>query len=220
MTAGLAHARSAGNRQLLTALLVSAVLLYGVGAVHAQPAATSATSGTTVGGSLALASVWDDETHLGRGAATAAEISTPLGPHVRAGVDAGWFRHSRDSGYLAARGDVLHLMGRADLFLAPRTWAVRPFVGAAVGIARSTGTLSLNTTSLGGASAATTRTPWTHNAVAWNLHLGTRIAVSPRLAIRPEVSAGAIGRSDTPGALELPLLRLQGGVALEWAVRR
>ncbi len=220
MTAGSAHARSAGNRRQLTALLVGAVLLYGVGVVHAQPAATAGANGTTVGGSVALASLWDDETHLGRGAATAVEVSTPLGAHVRAGVDAGWFRHSRDSGYLAARGDVLHLMGRADLYVAPRTWTVRPFIGAAVGIARTTGALTLYGSGSQGALAATTRTPWTHTKTAWNLHLGARVAARSRLAVRPEVSVGAIGTTDTAGALELPLLRLQGGVAVEWALRR
>lgn len=220
MTAGLARTRSADNRQQLTALLVGAVLLYGVGAVHAQPAATSATSGATVGGSVALASLWDDETHLGRGIATTVEVSTPLGAHVRAGIDAGWFRHSRDSGYLAAHGDVLHLMGRADVFLAPRTWRTRPFIGAAVGITRTSGTLSFNTAGTGGAAATTTRQPWTYTQTAWSLHLGARVAARSRLAVRPEVSLGAIGTSDTAGALELPLLRLQGGVALEWAVRR
>jgi hypothetical protein len=219
MTAGWARSRTARNRQQLTALLVSAVVLCAARAAQAQPAATAGANGTTVGGSVALASLWDDETHLGRGAATAAEVSTPLGPHVRAGLDAGWFRHSRDSGYLAARGDVLHLMGRADLLLAPRTWRARPFIGAAVGIARTTGTLSLYTSGAQGALVATSRLPWTHTEPAWNLHLGARIAASPRLAIRPEVAAGAIGRSDAPGALELPLLRLQAGVAVEWALR-
>lgn len=217
MTAGAARARSAANRRQLTALLVGAVLLCGVGPAYAQ---TAATGGATVGGSVAIASIWDDETHLGRGLATAAEVSTPLGPYVRAGLDAGWFRHTRDAGYLAAHGDVLHLMGRADLLLAPRTWRARPFIGVAVGLARTSGALTLSRSAPGGTSTATTRTPWTHTQAAWNLRLGARVAASSRLAVRPEVSVGAIGSTDTAGALELPLLRLQGGVAVEWALWR
>ncbi|MCC6992177.1 MAG: hypothetical protein IT181_24440 [Acidobacteria bacterium] len=220
MAPGSARARSTGHRRQLTALLVGAVLLYGVGAAHAQPVATTVASGTTVGGSLALASVWDDETRLGEGVGLAAEASTPLGPHVRVGVESGWFRHTRDSGYLAANGHVLHLMGRADVFLAPRTWRARPFIGAAVGVARSTGTLSFPTFGAGGASATTTRLPWAHTQPAWNLRLGARLGAGERVAVRPEVSVGAIGTSDNAGALELPLLRLQGGVAVEWGLRR
>lgn len=211
--------RSARRRLAVTALLVSAVVLWG-GAAHAQTTSAPSAGGTTVGGSIALTALWDDETHLGNGGGVAAEVSAPLGPHVRVGLESGWVRHTRNAGYLAATGTVLHLMGRADLFFAPRTWRVRPFIGTAVGLARSTGTLSFQSLGAGGASTTATRQPWTHTQPAWNLHLGARIAASPRLAIRPEVSTGVIGRANTPGALELPLLRLQGGVAVEWALRR
>lgn len=219
MTALATRSRSARSRQQRTVLLVGAVVLFAAGAAHAQPAATADANGMTVGGSVALASIWDDETHLGNGVALTAEGSTPLGPHLRLGAEGGWFWHSRNRGYLAASGNVMHLMGRADLYLAPRTWTVRPFVGAAVGIARTTGALTLSTSGPLGALVATTRVPWTHTQTTWNLHVGTRVASSSRLAVRPEVSVGAIGTSDTAGALELPLLRLQGGVAVEWALR-
>jgi hypothetical protein len=216
-----AFARSAVRSRLaVAALVVSAVALFGVDAARAQAPVTPRASGTTAGGTVALASIWADETHLGRGLAPAVEISMPLGPHVRAGLDAGWFHHARNAGYLAASGNVMHLMGRADLYLAPRAWTVRPFVGAAVGIARSTGALTLYTSGPRGALLATTRVPWTHTQIAWHLRAGTRVATSSRLAVRPEVSVGAFGTSDTAGALELPLLRLQGGVAVEWTLRR
>lgn len=220
MTAGSARARSAGHWPQLTALLVGAVVLCGAGAAQAQTAAASRVNGTTVGGSLALASIWDDETRLGEGVGLAAEASTPLGRHMRVGVESGWLRHSRSAGYLAATGHVLHLTGRGDLFLAPRTWRARPFIGAALGLARSTGALTLFTSGARGALVATTRVRWTHTQTAWNLHTGARVAASSHLVIRPEVSVGAIGTSDTAGALELPLLRLQGGVAVEWSLRR
>lgn len=209
--------RAVCERRVATALLAGAVVLLVSTAAGAQPAAPPA-GGTTVGGSLALASLWDDETHLGRGAAAAAEVSMPLGAHVRAGVEGGWFPHTRDSGYLAASGDVLHLMGRADLLVAPRTWRTRPFIGAGVGLARSTGTLTLRTAAPGAAPAPTSR-PWTHTRAAWNVRLGARITAGTRLAVRPEVSAGGIGSADTRGTLELPLLRLQAGVAVEWSLR-
>jgi len=210
--------RSTQRTQPLAVVVAAVALVANASAARAQSGATSA-SGVTVGASIAVASLWDDETHLGRGLATAAEISAPAGPHLRVGAEGGWFQHDRDSGYLAASGTVLHLMGRADLFLSPRTWRTRPFVGAALGVARSTGTLSLQTSAPGGASATTSRQPWTHTQSAWNVRLGVRIAASSRLAFRPEVSAGSIGSSDTRGILELPLLRLQGGLAVEWGPR-
>lgn len=170
----------------------------------------------TIGASVSAASLWDDETHLGRGAAVALDAWTALGPHGRVGVEAGWLDHRRDSGYLAADGHALHLMGRGVWQLGPRQWRTRPFVGGGIGVARSTGTL-------------TTRDPlalpfereqsWRLTRFAWELHLGVRAAVGDRWTIRPELRAGAIGGTGRVAAIQPPLVRLQGGVAIERMLR-
>lgn len=171
-------------------------------------------SGQTLGASVALASLWDDETHLGRGPALGAEFTTPLGGHLRAGVEGGWFRHDRDAGYLAAEGHVLHLMGRASLLIGPRHWRTRPFVGAAAGVSRSTGTL---TTTDPFAAPPNTSRRWTLTRPSWDVLVGVRARTSERWVVRPELRAGFVTGSDR-GVLEPPLLRLQGGVAVEWAL--
>lgn len=175
-----------------------------------------ATTARTIGASVSAASLWDDETHLGRGPAVALDAWTALGPHARVGVEAGWLGHRRDSGYLAADGHALHLTGRGLWQLGPRRWRTRPFVGGGIGLTQSTGTL-------------TTRDPlalpferdesWRLTRLAWELHLGVRTALGDHWAIRPELRAGAIGGTRRALAIEPPLLRLQGGVAVEWAPR-
>lgn len=192
-------------------MLAVAVLAYGR-AARAQ----SGGAGTTAGASAALASLWDDETHLGRGAAFAVETSRSLGPHLRVGAEAGWFDHDRDSGYLAADGRVLHVMGRASWLIGPRTWRTRPFIGGGLGLARSTGTL---TTRDPFATPDEARQAWGLTRLAWHLHLGVRGAAGARWTLRPELRLGAIGGAGRTSALETPLLHLQGGVAVEWAPR-
>lgn len=200
--------------RLTARLTVAASTLLLATVASAQP--TGDASGRTFGASVAVASLWDDETHLGRGPAVAGELNVPVGRHVRAGVEAGWFGHDRDAGYLAADGHVLHLMGRASLLVGPARWPTRPFIGGGLGVARSSGTL----TSRDPFGVPTERRQsWKLTRVAWDLHLGVRAAAGDRWAIRPEVRAGVIGGAGDASGLETPLLRLQGGVAVEWAGR-
>jgi hypothetical protein len=196
-------------------------------AAAAPPAAaqvSAAARGTTVGGSVAFASLWDDETHLGRGLALAGEVSVPAGRHARVGVEGGWFGHDRDAGYLRAAGSVASLMARASLLVGPRRWRARPLVGVSAGFARSTGTLTTASPGSGAIGALPTepavRRRWTLTRPAWDVHVGVRVAASERLFVRPFLSAGFIGGSGGKGVLEPPLLRLQGGVAVELALTR
>lgn len=173
-------------------------------------------NGQTLGVSVSLASLWDDETHLGRGPAVAAEVTTPLGGYLRLGAEAGWLPHRRDAGYLAAEGHALHLMARATLFAGPPRWHTRPFLGGGLGLTRSSGTL---TTRDPFGPSGDRRSSWALARAAWDLQLGVRSAVSERWVIRPEVRVGAIGGVGYADGLQTPLLRLQGGIAVEWARR-
>ncbi len=205
-----------------------ALVLVATCVVAAAPPASAqvgaAIRGTTVGGSAALASLWDDETHLGRGPALAGEVSVPAGRHARVGVEGGWFGHDRDAGYLRADGSVASLVARASLLVGPRRWRARPLVGASAGFARSTGTLTTASPGSGAIGAIPTepdvRQRWTLTRPAWDVHVGVRVAASERLFVRPFLSAGVIGGSGDKGALETPLLRLQGDVAVELALTR
>jgi len=209
-----------GARRLI---FVVAAAWFVAAAPSAWAQSSAAGRGVTVGGSVAFASLWDDETHLGRGVALAGEVAVPVGDHARVGVEGGWFGHDRDSGYLRADGSVASLMARASLLVGPHTWQARPFIGASAGVARSTGTLITASPGFGPGGAIPTepdlRQPWTLTRAAWDVHLGVRVAASERLFVRPELRAGSIGGSGDKGVLEPPLLRLQGGVTLEWLVR-
>lgn len=205
-------------RGVRTLLLVAAAALLQAQGLRAQTA-SGGVDGTSVGGSLALASMWDDETFLGRGPAVAGEVYRPVGARLRVGAEAGWFGHQRDSGYLAADGHVVSLMGRASLLLGPRSWRLRPLLGAGVGVVRSTGTLTSRTSAPGVSGVPESRTPWTLTRPAWDFQIGARVAAGDRLAVRPEVRAGFAGGAGDRGVLEPPLLRLQAGLTVEWAVR-
>ena len=204
-------------------VITMTLLLATTCAAHAQPAG-SGVNGATIGGALAWAALWDDETHLGRGPTAAGEMATSVGNHVRIAAEAAWFGHDRDAGNLAADGTVLSLMGRASVLLGPPAWRARPLLGAGVGIAHSTGTLTFHASGPGPGGRAEpgpeVRRSWTLNHLAWELHAGVRLKATDRVAVRPEVRAGIMGGTRRDGgALEPPLLRLQGGVAFEWAVR-
>lgn len=193
---------------------LAAAWLLASGAAFAQDPAAPA-RGPAIGASLSLASLWDDETHLGRGLAVAVDASHPLGPHLRVAVETGWFHHARDAGYLAAGGDVLHLAARAALQMGPRTWRTRPFVGAGIGVARSTGSL---TTRDPLALPVELRRSWSLTRPVVELQAGLRTSAS-RWGVRPELRVGFVGGSAEASVLEPPLLRLQGGVAIEWLPR-
>lgn len=205
-------------------LLTAGLLAVTCAVVSAAPAAAQTatnTQGISIGGSVALASMWDDETHLGRGPAIAGEVSAPLGEYLRVAIEGGWFGHDRDAGYLRAEGDMATLMGRGTVLLGPSTWRLRPIVGMGVGVARSTGTLTTSSPGNGFGNIPTEPDQvrdWTLTRPVWDASLGVRVAAGPRLFLRPELRAGMTSGGSS-NAIEPPLLRLQAGIALEWVVR-
>lgn len=207
--------RTAGGGSAV-AVVAAALLLTPAARTACAQAVPGAAPAATVGLSASVAGLWDDETHLGRGPAVAVEISRPLGGYLRVGIESGWFGHTRDAGYLAAEGDVLHVMGRASLLAGPRRWRTRPFLGTGLGIARSSGTLTPRDPFFAPHERAQS---WNLTRMAWELHAGVRAAIGDRWVVRPEVRAGVIGRGSAADGLETPLVRLQGGVAVEWAPR-
>lgn len=208
----------------MTRLLTAGLLVVSCAVVGAGPAAaqsTSNTQGLSIGGSVALVSVWDDETHLGRGPAIAAEVSAPIGEYLRVAIEGGWFGHNRDAGYLRAEGDVATLMGRGMVLLGPSTWRTRPIIGVGVGVARSTGTLTTSSPGSGFGNIPTEPDQvrnWTLTRPVWDAVLGVRVAAGPRLFLRPEVRAGMTSGGSS-NVIEPPLLRVQAGIALEWQTR-
>ncbi len=207
------------NRLALASVMAAACVAAGQAPAQAQSSA--APSGLSVGVTVALASLWDDETHLGRGPAASAEVAMPVGKYLRVAVEGGWFGHNRDAGYLRAEGDVATLMGRGTVPLGPATWRLRPTIGVGVGVARSTGTLTIS--SAGNSFGAMPTEPdqrrsWALTRPVWDASVGLRVAAGPRIALRPELRAGMTTGADPP-VVALPLLRLQAGVAVEWKVR-
>ena len=70
-------------------------------------------------------SLWDDETMLGRGVAVRGGFGYLFAERLLVSGDIDWMSHTRDSGYLAAAGDVLGVFARAT-YLFRADPAVRP----------------------------------------------------------------------------------------------
>lgn len=157
------------------------------------------------------AGIWDDETNLGKGVPLAAGGSLTIADRLRIGADVDWTRHVRDSGYLRAESDALGVLARGTYLFRGRDAAVRPLAGAGIGLLRSSGTFDFDGS----------RSPWTLTLGVYDLHAGLRIAVSDRLAIRPEYRWRAtVSTPSRPAGIEPPLLGMQALVHLDFALSR
>jgi opacity protein-like surface antigen len=188
-------------------------------------AAPDAVQAQTIFGGVGVASLWDDETLLGRGPLVSGGVAWPLGRHAVVEGELAWARHVRDSGYLAVEGTPLVGTARfAWLFQGPESRA-RVFASAGVGVVHSTGTLTMRSVIPGPdgrpVDGPSERRDWSLTQPSFELGTGVSIRTGQRVSIRPEVrwtttAADPSARS----TLEPPIWIIRAGVTLEWRMRR
>lgn len=177
-----------------------------------------------VGGGMAT--LWDDETFLGRGPAIGAGVSAPITRGLSVEGEANWSALHRDSGYLAADSRLLSATGRLSFAFRDRSKRVRPFVSAGATWLRSTGhftrTIIVAGPDFRPMNAGTERQDWKPTSlVGWEVGTGAEIRASSRLTIRPEVRWTFTASDPTfrPGELEPPLMGPRVGITLLWSAR-
>ncbi len=160
---------------------------------------------------------------LGRGAAARGGAGVLLRDRLLLSGDVDWMGHTRDSGYLAAEGDVLGVFARVTYLFRSPTARVRPTLGGGGGIVRSTGTLTFSSylPGSGGPPVAgpVTQRDWTLTRGAFDVSGGVRVRVGERLWIRPEVTWRATGGSDRMESIEPPLIQVRTLVNVDLRLR-
>jgi hypothetical protein len=176
-------------RNRMTGAIVIVAVLAGVPAgVQAQ----------TIFGGAGVASLWDDETFLGRGLVVAGGVAQPLGRHAAVEGELAWGRHLRDSGYLAVEGTPLVGTARlAWLFQRPESRA-RIFASAGAALVHSTGTLTMRSVVLGPGGrpidGPAERRDWSLTRPAFELGTGVSIRTGSTRAMiaRVDPAGGAM----------------------------
>jgi hypothetical protein len=204
---------------LMACVLVSALTVVGISSrVDAQPVQRSG-SPVELSAAAGWGSLWDDETALGRGVALRGGVGYLLAERLLLSGEIDWMGHTRDSGYLAAEGDVIGLFARATyLFRAPSS-RVRPTLGAGLGVIRSAGVLTFSSY-LPGAGGPPVPGPvetsdWAATHPAFDISGGVRIRAADRVWIRPEVSWRATTGTQRAGGLEPPFIQVRTLVNLD-----
>lgn len=177
-----------------------------------------------VGGGMAT--LWDDETFLGRGPSIGVGVSVPVGGRLSVEAEGNWSSLHRDSGYLAADSRLLSATGRVSLGFRDRSKRVRPFVSAGATLFRSTGHFTRTIIAAGPdlrpMNAGTERQDWKPTSVGgWEFGAGAEVRATRRLTIRPEARWAFTGSDPSfrPGSLEPPLFGIRGGVTFLWSAR-
>jgi hypothetical protein len=212
--------RLRAQRRAVTGLAVTLTLAV-PSLVAAQtpgsPATIELSAGTGVG------ALWDDETMLGRGAPVRVSVGTLVAGRWLLGAEVDWLHHTRDSGYLAADGDLVGVLARAGFVFRDPAARVRPLVGAGFGVVRSTGELRFSSLVPGPdgrpVEGPTDVAPWTLTRPALDLFAAVRIRASDRVAIRPEVGWRATGAGTRPETLETPLVHIRTMVNVDLRLR-
>ena len=208
------------------AWLLMALTLALPGAVAdagAQVPRSDPVDGVQVFGGVGLASLWDDETFLGRGLLLSGGVAVPLGSHAIVEGELAWASHHRDSGYLAADGTPIIGMARLSWLFRPAAARVRPFAGAGLGVVHSTGFLTTRTTLLGPngfpIDGPSIRTDWSLTQPAVEFGAGVTVASGERLWFRPAFRWTST-TSQSRGALEPPLWLPRFDLTIGWRLGR
>ena len=156
-----------------------------------------------------LATLWDDETFLGRGILLSGGVATPLGNHAAVEGELAWASHHRDSGYLAADGTPIVGMARLAWRFRSAASRVRPFASAGLGVVHSTGFLTTRTILVGAngfpIEGPSIRTDWSLTQPVLELGAGVSIASGEQLWFRPAARWTSTTESSSRGTLEPPL---------------
>jgi opacity protein-like surface antigen len=187
------------------------------------PAASMAQ--TTVFGGVSAASLWDDETFLGRGPMVSGGIAQSIGGHARVEGELAWATHHRGAGYLAADGTPF--MGTARLAFAfpPPGARLRPFASAGLAIVHSTGHFTTRTILPGPGGfpveGPSVRRDWSLTKPAFEVGAGVTIASGDRLSLRPEFRwTSTVGDDLSQSGVAAPIWAVRTGLTIEWRLTR
>ena len=210
---------SHGLRRTTGRVWIPLLVLLWAGAVSSVHAQTTADTGLVVSAGSGWGGLWDDETNLGRGAPVAGGVAAVLGGKLRIGADVDWTSHVRDSGYLRTEGTLVGTFARATYLFGASDSALRPLVGAGLGVLHSTGTL-ITSSFVAGPNGLPTpgpevRQPWSLTHKAYELHGGMQVRLNDRLALRPEGRWRATFGSAAASSIEPPLIGIQTVVHLD-----
>lgn len=168
---------------------LTSVMLGATAEVRAQAPDSNAMDGWRVIAGAGLASLWDDETFLGRGVLLSGGVAKPIGSHAVVEGELAWASHHRDSGYLAADGTPIIGMARMSWLFRSNASRVRPFASAGLGVVHSTGFLTTRTVLLGAngfpIEGPSSRTDWSLTQPAVEFGAGVTVASGERLSFRP-----------------------------------
>jgi hypothetical protein len=156
---------------------------------------------------------------LGRGVAVRGGFGYLFAERLLVSGDIDWMSHTRDSGYLAAEGDVLGVFARATyLFRAPSS-RVRPALGAGIGVIRSSGTLTFSSLVPGPGGppvpGPVETSDWNATHPAFDISGGARIRAADRVWVRPEFSWRATTGAQRADGLEPPFIQVRGMVNVD-----
>ena len=198
-------------------LMAIVLLLSGV--------AAETTAQTTVFGGVSVASLWDDETFLGRGPMVSGGIAQPIGGHARVEGELAWATHHRDAGYLAADGTPFIGTARLSFVFPPPGARFRPFASAGLAIVRSTGHFTTRTILAGPGGfpveGPSVRTDWSLTKPAFEVGAGVTIASGDRLSWRPEFRwTSTVGTASSRTGVEAPIWTVRAGLTVEWRLAR
>lgn len=206
---------------LLVALTL--VMLGATSEVRAQAPRSDAGKRLRVTAGVGMATVWDDETFLGRGLLLSGGIAKPVGSHAVVEGELSWSSHHRDSGYLAADGTLIIGMGRLSWLFRSANSRVRPFASAGLGVVHSTGFLTSRSSLVGAngfpIAGPSIRTDWSLTDPAVELGTGVTIAAGERISFRPAVRWTSTTQSSR-GALEPPLWLPRLELTVGWRLGR
>lgn len=190
------------------------------GLVAAAAAAQAQTVGVAAGAGFGR--LWDDETNLGAGLVVSGGVNAGLGEHVIVGAEVHRLGHSRSLTYFGADGQMLGAIGRGSFVFGGAGSAVRPMVGAGLGVLHSTGTLHTPNPAANviGPNVPLVDTRWSLTRPMWQAHAGLRIRGSARVTLQPEVRwSSTFGSSNVLDGIEPPLLGVGAAIGVEWRLR-
>jgi opacity protein-like surface antigen len=188
-------------------------------------AAAESMAQTTLYGAASVATLWDDETFLGRGPMVSGGIAQPIGGHLRVEGELAWATHHRDAGYLVANGTPLIGTARLSYAFQRPASRLRAFASAGLAVVHSTGTLTTRTILAGPGGfpveGPSVRRDWSLTKPAFEVGAGVTIASGDRLSWRPEFRwTSTVGTASSQTGVEPPVWTIRAGLAVEWRMPR